>query len=78
MHHFKAVKLETERHRGWPMQLRKVWTRRRDYLKKKAVKTNSTACHNAYKSVRNEINKKIMYAKRIIRQTVLTETEIMQ
>jgi hypothetical protein len=41
----------------------------RDYLKKKAIKTNSTACHNAYKSLRNEINKKI---------TVLTETEIIQ
>jgi hypothetical protein len=51
---------------------------RRDYLKKKAVKTNSTACHNAYKSVRNEINKKIMYAKRITRQIVLTKSEIMQ
>ena len=38
---------------------------RRDYLKKKAIKTNSTAFHNAYKSLRNEINKKInMYAKR--------------
>jgi hypothetical protein len=36
----------------------------RDYLKKKAIKTNSTACNNAYKSLRNEINKKIMYAKR--------------
>jgi hypothetical protein len=33
---------------------------RRNYLKKKAIKTNSTACHDAY----NEINKIIMYAKR--------------
>ncbi|CAB4035040.1 Hypothetical predicted protein, partial [Paramuricea clavata] len=61
-----------------PLQSRKVRNRkapwltdaikksmnRRDYLKKKAIKTNSTACHNAYKSLRNEINKKIMYAKR--------------
>ncbi|CAB4008485.1 Hypothetical predicted protein [Paramuricea clavata] len=60
-----------------PLQSRKVRNRkapwltdaikksmnRRDYLKKKAIKTNSTACHNAYKSLRNEINKKIMYAK---------------
>ena len=37
---------------------------RRDYLKKKAVKTNSSAYHNAYKSLRNEINKKIIHAKR--------------
>jgi hypothetical protein len=29
-----------------------------------SFKTNSTACHNAYKSLRNEINKNIMYAKR--------------
>jgi hypothetical protein len=61
-----------------PLQSRKVRNRkapwltdaikksmnRRDYLKKKAIKTNSTACHNAYKSLRNEINKKMMYAKR--------------
>ena len=61
-----------------PLQSRKVRNRkapwltdsikksmnRRDYLKKKAIKANSTACHNAYKSLRNEINKKIMYAKR--------------
>jgi hypothetical protein len=62
-----------------PLQSRKVRNRnapwltdaikksmnRRDYLKKKVTKTNSSAvCHNAYKSLRNEINKKIMYAKR--------------
>ena len=61
-----------------PLQSRKVRNRkapwltdaikksmnRRDYIKKKVIKTNSTACHNAYKSLRNEINKKIMYAKR--------------
>ena len=37
---------------------------RRDYLKKKAVKTNSSAYHNAYKSLRKEINKKIIHPKR--------------
>ena len=48
----------------WLTDVIKKSMNRRDYLKKKAIKTNSTACHNAYKSLRNEINKKIMYAKR--------------
>ena len=48
----------------WLTDTIKKSTNRRDYLKKKAIKTNSTACHNAYKSLRNEINKKSMYAKR--------------
>ena len=75
-----------------PLQSRKVRNRkapwltdaikksmnRRDYLKKKAIKTNSTACHNAYKSLRNEINKKLCMQSEIITQTVLTETEIIQ
>jgi hypothetical protein len=57
--HIKAVKLETERHRGLSNAIMKSMNRR-NYLKKKAIKTNSTACHDAY----NEINKIIMYAKR--------------
>ena len=37
---------------------------RRDFLKKKAIQTNSTACYNAYKSLRNKISKQIIHAKR--------------
>ena len=61
-----------------PTKVRKVRTRKspwltdaikknmnyRDFLKKKAIKTNSTAFHNAYKSLRNNINKQIIHAKR--------------
>jgi hypothetical protein len=37
---------------------------RRDYLKKKAVKNNSLWYHNAYKALRNKINKDVICAKR--------------
>jgi hypothetical protein len=36
---------------------------RRDYLKKKAVKNNSLWYHNAYKALRNKINKDVICAK---------------
>ena len=36
----------------------------RDFLKKKAIKTNSATFHNAYRSLRNNINKQIIHAKR--------------
>ena len=45
-----------------PIQSRKVRNMKAPWLK--AVKTNSSAYHNAYKSLRNEINKKIIHAKR--------------
>ena len=32
---------------------------RRDYVEKKAIKTNLSAYHNAYKCLRNEINKRL-------------------
>ena len=35
----------------------------RDYLKEKAIKTNSSVHHNVYKCIRNEINKRIIHAK---------------
>jgi hypothetical protein len=38
---------------------------RRDFLKKKAIQSNSSAYHNAYKSLRNKINKQIIDAKRL-------------
>lgn len=37
---------------------------RRDYLKKKAIKTNSNIYHRAYKTERNRVNKEIKRAKR--------------
>ena len=36
---------------------------KRDYLKKRAVKTNSKKLHRAYKDKRNEVNKLIKSAK---------------
>ena len=36
----------------------------RDFLKKKAIKTNSATFHNAYRSLRNNINNQIIHAKR--------------
>ena len=36
---------------------------KRDYLKKRAVKTNSKKLHRAYKDKRNELNKLIKSAK---------------
>jgi hypothetical protein len=38
---------------------------RGDFLKKKAIQSNSSAYHNAYKSLRNKINKQIIDAKRL-------------
>ena len=35
-----------------------------DFLNKKAIKTNSTAFHNAYKSLRTNINNQIIHTKR--------------
>ena len=63
---------------SWLTDAIKKSMNRRDYLKKKAVKTNSSAYHNAYKSLRNEINKKVIHAKRNFTQLVLTKTQITQ
>ena len=38
---------------------------RRDFLKKKAIQSNSSAYHNSYKSLQNKINKQIIDAKRL-------------
>ena len=49
---------------SWLTDAIKKSMNRQDYLKKKDIKTNSSAYHNAYKCLRNEINKRIIHAKR--------------
>jgi hypothetical protein len=48
----------------WLTDTIKLGMNRRDYLKKKAVKNNSLWYHNAYKALRNKINKDVICAKR--------------
>ena len=48
----------------WLTDTIKLDMNRRGYLKKKAVKNNSLWYHNAYKALRNKINKDVICAKR--------------
>jgi L-arabinose isomerase len=48
-----------ERTRKWITENIKQTMRRRDFLKKKAVKTGSKQFHDAYKRTRNDLNRLI-------------------
>jgi hypothetical protein len=48
----------------WLTDTIKLDMNRRDYLKKKAVKNNYLWYHNAYKALRNKINKDVICPKR--------------
>ena len=48
----------------WPTNTIKLDMNCRDLLKKKAVKDNSVWYHNAYKALRNKINKDVICVKR--------------
>jgi L-arabinose isomerase len=64
-----------ERTRKWITENIKQTMRRRDFLKKKAVRTGSKQFHDAYKRTRNDLNRLIKNTKAIYFTNTLNDCD---